>query len=115
MTYQQAAQMALDCQDASNLSGVAKSFAGPVMDALWDEARRTGHGTDWINQHPIVTLFLDKLASLNRTLYLEYKSTSFSKTWDAVEQIAKAPLTPASDPAEYQRLKRAGMGIYYGQ
>lgn len=32
---------------------------------LWDEARRLGKSTQWINEHPIVTLFLDKLASLN--------------------------------------------------
>jgi hypothetical protein len=38
------------------------------MDVLWAEARDgEGRGTEWINTHPIVTLFLDKLASLNRT------------------------------------------------
>jgi hypothetical protein len=67
MTYKQAAQSALDVQDACNLSGVAKSLAGPVMDALWAEARLKGHGSDFINQHPIVTLYIDKLASLNRS------------------------------------------------
>jgi hypothetical protein len=64
MTYQELAQQSLDVQDACNLSGVVHSFA-KAMDVLWAEARVHGHGTSWINKHPIVTLFLDKLASLN--------------------------------------------------
>jgi uncharacterized membrane protein YccC len=64
MTYQELAQQALDVQDACNLSGVAKAL-GRAMDALWTEANQHGHGTDWVNRHPIVTLFLDKLDSLN--------------------------------------------------
>jgi hypothetical protein len=65
MTYQELAQQALDVQDACNLSGVVHSFSR-AMDVLWAEARRTDQGTQWVNEHPIVTLFLDKLASLNR-------------------------------------------------
>lgn len=84
MTYQEAIKSAFDVQDASNLSGVVKSLAGPVMDALWAEARMTGHGTDWVNQHPVVTLFLDKLASLNRTQCLCADNISnFSKAHSA--------------------------------
>jgi len=84
VTYQQAAQTAIDCQDACNLSGVAKSLAGPVMDALWAEARRLERGTEWINQHPIVTLMIDKLASLNRT---DCSVQSWSKAHAEVEAI----------------------------
>ena len=89
MTLQQAAQTALDVQDACNLSGVAHSFVDIVMDVLWPEARRLNHGTDWVNQHPIVTLFLDKLASLNRTQCLCGESCSnFSKAYAAVHGLA---------------------------
>jgi hypothetical protein len=87
MTYKEAAQTSLDVQDACNLSGVAKSLAGPVMDALWAEARRTERGTDFINQHPIVTLFIDKLASLNRTQYAE--PSVFANAYEAVHKIAE--------------------------
>lgn len=66
MTVQQAAQQALDVQDACNLSGVALSFSDILSNVIWPEAHRIGKGTDWVNQHPIVTLFLDKLNSLNR-------------------------------------------------
>jgi len=62
MTLQQAAQQALDIQDASNLSGVAFAF-GRAMQAVCDAGR--DHGTDWRNTHPIVTLHLLKMAELN--------------------------------------------------
>ena len=64
MTYQEAAQVALDIQDACNLSGVVHSFAEAVS-AIWEEAHRTGKGTAWVNEHDIVTLFVDKLTDLN--------------------------------------------------
>lgn len=64
-TMQQAAQCAIDVQDACNLSGVLAAFKDIVHDTLWPEARRLNKGTDWVNQHPICTLFIDKLADLN--------------------------------------------------
>jgi hypothetical protein len=64
MTIQEAAQTALDVQDAVNLSAVARSLVS-VLDVLWTQAREEGKGTDYVNTHPIVTLFLDKLTSLN--------------------------------------------------
>lgn len=66
MTYVELAQQSLDVQDACNLSGVVHAFSR-AMTLLWKEADTRGEGTEWINQHPIVTLFIDKLASLNRT------------------------------------------------
>ena len=85
MTIQQAAQTALDVQDACNLSGVLASFKEIVHEVLWPEARRLGHGTEWVNQHPIVTLFLSKLGSLNRGYYeCDYLHAS-----DACEALAR--------------------------
>jgi hypothetical protein len=81
MTYKAIAQQALDVQDACNLSGVVHAFSR-AMTELWDEAHRTGQGTEWVNTHPIVTLFIDKLASLNR-----YDS-SLNEAWDSVAKIA---------------------------
>jgi hypothetical protein len=65
MTLQQAAQLALDCQDACNLSGVLKTYTTVVFDVLWPYARLMNHGTRWVNTHPVCTLFLCKLAELN--------------------------------------------------
>ena len=85
MTIQEAAKTALECQDACNLSGVLASFKEIVHEVLWPEARRLGHGTEWVNQHPIVTLFLSKLGSLNRGYYeCDYLHAS-----DACEALAR--------------------------
>jgi len=92
MTLQQAAQQALDCQNACNLSGVLRSFDRIVMDVLWEEARRIGEGTEWVNSHPICTLFLDKLADLNRR-------ADALEVWDAVEELAKIKAENAQEVA----------------
>lgn len=68
MTYKELAQQSLDIQDACNASGVVHAFSRG-MTLLWEEANRRNQGTEWVNQHPIVTLFIDKLASLNRSQY----------------------------------------------
>jgi hypothetical protein len=54
---------ALQVQDASNLSGVVKSLA-TAMDCIWAEARDVGEGTEYVNTHPVVRLFVSKLMSL---------------------------------------------------
>ena len=64
---QQAAQTALDVQSACNLSGVLHSLDEIVRDVLWVEARKQGKGTEYVNSHAIVTLFLHKLTSLNNS------------------------------------------------
>ena len=81
MTYKEAARQALACQNACNLSGVAHTFAEAVS-AIWDEARRTGQGTLWVNSHPICTLFIDKLASFNDS------APGLSQAWVGVKNIA---------------------------
>jgi hypothetical protein len=81
MTYKQAAQNAIDCQDACNLSGVVFSFAR-AMQAICDKAFAEGKGTDWKNTHPIVSLYINKLRDLNR-----YKCDDFPQ--DEVETIIK--------------------------
>jgi hypothetical protein len=60
-----AAKSALDIQNAVNLSGVLHSLDQIITDVIWPEARRLGRGTAYVNAHPIVTLFLKKLVSLN--------------------------------------------------
>ncbi len=64
-SVQQAAQTALDVQNAVNLSGVLHSLDEIVSTVLWEAARKQGKGTKYVNQHAIVTLFLHKLTSLN--------------------------------------------------
>jgi hypothetical protein len=84
VNYQEAARWAIDCQDACNLSGVTHSYDKAVS-AVFEEAQKLGKGTDWINTHPIVTLFLSKLGSLNGG----YFECEFGAAQDACERIAK--------------------------
>lgn len=59
-TLQQLASDAIAVQNASNLSGVAHSFAQAVSDL-----RQHVNGSAELNQHAIVRLWIDKLQSLS--------------------------------------------------
>jgi len=85
--YQNAAQTALDVQNGCNLSGVLTSFHRIVQDVLWPEARRQGKGTRWVNEHPIVVLFVDKLSSLSRHQFNE--TNIYSRACEHVEALAR--------------------------
>ncbi len=65
--WQKYAQTALDVMDASNSCGVAQTLVA-VMKVLsqWDNPV----GTEMVNQHPIVLMFLDKLLQLARVDHL---------------------------------------------
>ena len=89
MTILEAAQIAIDCQDGVNLSGILASFKEIIHEVIWPEARRLGKGTEWVNQHPVCTLFLSKLCSLNRGYYeCDYLHAS-----DACEALARGEQT----------------------
>lgn len=85
LTMKEAAQMALDVQDACNLSGVVHSFSR-VMALLSEESNRLGKGTDWKNKHPIAVLFSDKIASLTNS----GQGIVYSSAYAAVEDLARA-------------------------
>jgi hypothetical protein len=65
MTIHEAAQRALEVQNGCNLSGIVRALDETLRDVIWPAARADGKGTQWVNQHPIVTLYLDKLCDLN--------------------------------------------------
>jgi len=54
---------AINVQNACNSSGVIHALSELVHD-LWEIAGKDGHGTKWVNTHPLIILFLDKLNSL---------------------------------------------------
>lgn len=87
MTYQQAAQSALDVQDACNLSGVVFAFA-EAMHAICEEQQRLGQSTDWKKHHPTVTLFVNKLGDLNGLTVGGADFDWFSKAYTEVRRIA---------------------------
>ncbi len=56
-------QWAYFAQDACNLSGVAHQLSR-VLDRVWAEARAADQGTDHVNRHPLVLLYVAKMADL---------------------------------------------------
>ena len=85
------AKAALQVQDACNLSGVVHSLAQLVTNL-----HSQGHGTTWVNQHPLVQLFVDKLGHLAnvqgdinmRTAYIWCQDTSEGKRANDFEYSA---------------------------
>lgn len=67
---------AIEVQDACNPGGVIRSLA-KVMPKIYNEERAVGgSGTDWVRSHPILYLYVNKLAQLTQqglTGYDEYR------------------------------------------
>ena len=64
MTYKQAAQSAIDVQNACNSSGIIRSLS-EVTSAIYAEATTRGLGTRWVNRHPVIAMYLYKLGEMN--------------------------------------------------
>ena len=71
-------QDALACQDASNASGILKSWAEHI-DAIWAEVRAEGGGTSEFANHPANVLFADKMAQLTGARNLDNVLAAFKK------------------------------------
>ena len=85
-----AAQTALDVQNAINLSGLLHTLDQIVTDVLWPEARKLGKGTEFVNTHCVVTLFLFKLMALNASeCFCSACVANFTRTSAEVAIIAK--------------------------
>jgi len=61
-------EMALLSQSACNLSGLVHSLAYAV-ELIWQEANEQGQGTDYMNNHPIVRLYVEQMTFLCRADY----------------------------------------------
>jgi|SRR5215472_1187003 len=89
-------RLALQVQDASNMSGVINSLQNEVLPAIRNEAGYTG--TDYIARHPVVLLFLDKLVSLTHQGWIHDPDGQISEAYrevnlkadglDAVDAVA---------------------------
>ena len=76
------AQLTLDVQDACNMCGVASSFA-EAMETL-SHSEQNEVGSDYVAQHPITRLWIDKLEHLSR-LDQSSKSTDYMLVMDMAE------------------------------
>ncbi len=81
--HEDAAETAVLCQDACNLSGVVHDFSRILSDVLWPMAREQEKGTDWVNQHPISKLFADKIVDLARVREFD----EYSKAYEECKKI----------------------------
>ena len=61
-------EMALLSQSACNLSGLVHSLS-QAMGLIWEEATEQGKGTDYVNSHPIVRLYVEQMSFLCRADY----------------------------------------------
>ncbi len=57
-------EMALESQNACNLSGIVHSFS-KVITKIHNEAREKGEGTEYVNTHPICRLYAEQIAYLS--------------------------------------------------
>lgn len=71
-------QDALMVQDAANLSGVVHSFS-EVVSKIWKEGLDRGHGTKYVNHHPITILYADKIADLSGSKDFKVYTAAYQK------------------------------------
>jgi hypothetical protein len=81
------AKTALTIQDACNAAGVIHSLARAV-DKLWKMPGAISTGTDWVNQHPVVWMYLNKLCDLNHGRCVEENHPNYN-AWSLCEEAAK--------------------------
>lgn len=51
---------AIGSQSACNLGGLINTLS-QIMPEIWEEGREQKEGTTWVNQHPIVVLFVEQM------------------------------------------------------
>ncbi len=85
-------------QGACNLGGLVHGWA-KAMEAIQAEARQHGHGTDWINRHPVNILFAEQV----------YHLTGYGGGYSEAlaECIAKGAQAAASVPVQGDSAGRA--------
>jgi hypothetical protein len=66
-------ETALLSQSACNLSGLVHHLS-KAMELIWEEAGEQAQGTDYVNSHPIVRLYVEQMSFLCRAdYYARYK------------------------------------------
>jgi hypothetical protein len=63
-------EMAMHSQCACNISGLVHTLSETIS-RIWNEAHRDGKGTDWVNNHPIVRMYVEQFQHLCRAEYYE--------------------------------------------
>ena len=79
-------QFALYAQSACNASGIIHGLSD-VVSRVWDEARERGQGTDWVNHHAIVRLYVEQLIHLSGAGFGD--TDSYSRAYAEVVRMAE--------------------------
>lgn len=58
------AKTAIEVQDASSLVGVTHAYM-TLVNELFPLSRQKGRGTQWLNNHPLIAVFVDKLRDMS--------------------------------------------------
>lgn len=82
-------RLALQVQDASNISGVIHSLHNEVLPAIRLEAAFIEQGNSYMEKHPALILFLDKIVSLTRIGWLHDEDMAISKAYDDCKLYAE--------------------------
>lgn len=82
-------RLALDVQDASNISGVIHSLHNEVLPAIRLEPGYIETGTRYMNEHPVMLLFLDKLVSLTRKGWITDHDMAISNAYSVCNEFAQ--------------------------
>lgn len=83
----EAARNALLVQSACNLTAVSKAFAEAML-VLSRESTRLGLGSEWVNSHPITTLFVSQIAHLSGA-HEGVKFIDYSHAFEACEKLSQ--------------------------
>ena len=75
---------AMQVQDACNVSGVVLAFAR-AMEAINAERERLGQGTDFVRNHPVTILFVNKLEDMVASNFRD----RYSKAYANINELLK--------------------------
>lgn len=83
-------RLALQVQDASNISGVINSLQNEVLPAIREEQGYKDQGTRYMAEHPVMLLFLDKLVSLTRKGWIHDEDMAIADAYTRVHEMVDA-------------------------
>lgn len=83
-------RLALQVQDASNISGVIHSLHNEVLPAIRLEPGFLAQGNPYMEQHPALILFMDKIVSLMKIGWLHDTDMQISVAYTMCHERAEA-------------------------
>ena len=93
-------RLALQVQDASNISGVLSSLNLQVLPAIRSEAGYNERGMPYMESHPALILFMDKIVSLMHVGFIHDTNGAISDAYVDCHEKAEALEAVAAAHAE---------------